>query len=493
MHLHIVGKSLGALLLFLGIGGLGPLGADALTGHPTRGWWVMCAATVVVGTALWLAGRHGRSEDMGLIEGVAVTTLVWLLGSLLAGIGLWLTAPDTPPIDAWFEAMSGLTTTGSTVYGGARAIEDLSPGVLLWRSQLQWIGGIGIVVISLALLPLLIGGGGFKAFRAEVPGLDTDRIAPRIRDTAFILYRFYLGLTLSVFCALVACGVGGFDALCHAMTCVSTGGFSPYDDSIEGLGSAAAEWVLIGGMLLAGCNFGLLLHAAHGRAERLLQSSEFRLYLALIVGGCIALSLLLAAGMPSYDTYHELVRDAVFQVVSIITSTGYATGYDTEPAAWAAWPATAQLILVFLMIGGGCAGSTAGGVKLVRFLVAWRAARRELRRYVEPARVTPVHLGGHRLREPVVLQVGTFIFVYFLSWIIGTLLLSALGSDLTTATTAALSCLSNIGPGLGAVGPAENWAGLTDPAKVVCIALMLLGRLELFGVLLLLRARAWRS
>lgn len=492
MRFHVVARAVGALIACLALVGLLPLLADWVAGFPIWPWLVMLALLCGCGGGLWYWGSR-RDEQMGLREGVAITSLIWIIASFLAGTGIWLATPASTWMEGWFEAMSGFTTTGSSIFGEQVAIADLSPGVHLWRALLQWMGGIGIVVISLALLPLLVAGSGFQLYRAEVPGIDTDRLAPRIRDSARILLRLYLGMTIFVFLGLMACGANAFDAICHAMTTVSTGGFSTYDNSVEGLGSAAAEWILIIGMLLAGFNFGLLLQAVRGKPLRIWRSSEARLYLLLcgVASALVACSLALAepayAGRP-----HDLLRDSFFQVVSLTTTTGFGTGYDILPAAWEAWPAPATVTLLFLMIGGACAGSTAGGIKLVRFLVAWTAARRELRRYVEPTRITPIHLDGHAVKDQVVLQVATFFFIYLLSWLLGTIGLALSGQDLVTAGSAALSCLSNIGPGLGEVGPADHFAGLGASGELICIMLMLLGRLEFFGVLMLLRPRTWQ-
>jgi len=494
MRLPIVAKSLGALLLILALGGLGPLVFDAVAGRAWWPWLVMEVAIVLTGGALFAYGRRADPASMGIPEGVAVTGLTWFVASLLAALGIYLAAGSVSFIESWFEAMSGFTTTGATIFGEDRPIEALSPGIKLWRSQIQWMGGIGIVVISLALLPLLIGGSGFQIYRAEVPGIDTDRLAPRIRDTALILFRLYFLFTFAVFLTLVLCGVSGFHALCHSLTTVATGGFSTFDDSIEGLESTAAEWVIIAGMLLGGINFGLLLHCLRGRPTRLWASPEVRLYLTLILGTAAISALILGFGTEAYVEagWHDLIRDCLFQAASIGSSTGYATGFDTIEHSWTGWPAAAQMLLVLLMIGGGCAGSTAGGVKLVRFLVAWKAMRREFLRFLEPARVVPIHLSGQRLNDAVVLQVGTYLAAYVVLAIAGSFLLALLGSDLASACSAAISCLSNIGPAIGEVGAAENWSHMPPLALVICIMLMLIGRLEIIGVLLLLRIGTWR-
>ncbi|MHC5067654.1 MAG: TrkH family potassium uptake protein, partial [Planctomycetota bacterium] len=307
MRIGIIAKALGALLLLLVAAGALPLIADAWAGQPITPWLVMLAAYTGIGGGLLWIGRRSDPSHMGIREGIAVTALIWLLASFIAGFSIELST-SASLVDGWFESMSGFTTTGSSVFGGDRPIEELTPGVLLWRALMQWMGGIGIVVISLALLPLLVGGSGFQVYRAEVPGIDADRLAPRIRDTARILFGFYLLLTGLVFISLLACGIGGFDAACHALTTVATGGFSTFDNSIEGLNSAAAEWVVIGGMLAAGINFGLLIQALRGRPLRVWQSPETRLYLLLIGGSWLLLTLIVGLGAAadgSSPVYHD--------------------------------------------------------------------------------------------------------------------------------------------------------------------------------------------
>ena len=401
-------------MLLLSLTGCIPLLTDAWYGFPTQPWWIMLGATLGLATGLLLIGRKADPLGMGIREGLAITTLIWIVASLCASIGITLAAPGTHWVAGWFEAMSGFTTTGSTIFGDHIIIDDLSPGVKMWRAVMQWMGGIGIVVISLALLPLLVGGSGFQVYRAEVPGLDTDRLAPRIRDTAKILFRFYIILTFGMGLLLLLCGLSPFDAICHAMTTVATGGFANYGNSVEGLQSVAAEWVIILGMVVAGVNFGLLVQAVLGKPMRL-WSAETKLYLGLIVGCSTAIALNLGFTEPAYDgKTHDLIRDSLFQVSSLITSSGFGSGYDTVSASYGGWPLLSQCLLVFLMLGGGCAGSTAGGIKLIRYLVAVKALRRELLRYIEPARIVPIRLDGHKVNDQMVLQVmGFLLFILF--------------------------------------------------------------------------------
>jgi len=350
--------------------------------HGPRPWLATIALGWAAAAGLRWIGRRADPEDLHLREGLALTALFWFGASLIAAVGIHL---GTPPEVTWsgslFEAVSGLTTTGSSVLGGPVAPESLDPSLLMWRSLLQWLGGIGIVVMALTLLPLFAGGGGFALFRSEVPGIRAERLVPRIADTARILVLFYLALTAAVTAGLLACGVGTFDAVNHAMTTVSTGGFSTRSDSVEGLRSPAAEWVIIAGMYLAALDFGLMLRSLAGRPDGLFASSQWR-WFSLVLIAATALVVLVLAADGRYASLHDLVRDSAFQVASIGSSTGFGTGYDVSGyggASWEAWPAAAAIAILALMAVGGCTGSTAGGFKFARLLVLIATARREVR------------------------------------------------------------------------------------------------------------------
>jgi trk system potassium uptake protein TrkH len=485
------------LVLALSAAGLVPLVVDLAVGASAWPWIIMLLTAVVVGGGLLFAGRRANRSDLRIREGIVITSMIWFLFSAVAAIPLAIATPANFVL-AWFEAVSGLTATGATIFGDADfyTLADLTAGMHLWRSLLQWMGGIGIVVISLALLPLITGSSGFQLYRNEVPGLDAERLQPRIRDTARWLLYLYLGLTALIMLGLLLCGVGLFPAICHAMTCVATAGFSIYDDSAEGLNSHAAEWVLIAGMLLSGMNFSLLLAAVLGKRHLLWRSTEARAY---IIGMSVASALVIAILMSDaemvehYDgSTSDMIRDGIFQVVSILTTTGYATGYDAHHLSWWAWPPAAIALLTLLMPIGGCAGSTSGGIKVVRFLVGWRAALREFRRQVEPARISVVRLDNLSLSNDLILQVGAFFFIFFSAWGLGGLAIALCGNDLMDSFSAAISCLANIGPALGNLGPAGNFRGLGEPSLLIGIFLMILGRLELFGLLIALSWTTWR-
>ncbi len=502
MHRLIVLRAVGGLLALLACGAALPLLTAILYGEAISPWLWTMAAGLGVGFALLLATQRARSEDLGMREGLAITCLTWVAGSALAAIGVWLDVEGLPYLDAWFELISGLTTTGATVFGGWRdadgidhgtAIAALTHATLAWRSLAHFLGGIGIVVMSVALLPLLARGAGFQLYRSEITGIDSGRLAPRVISTARILVGYYVLFTAVAGLALWLVGVSPFDAVCHAMSAISTGGFSTYDDSATGLHNQAAEWILIATMMLGGLNFALVITALRGHPVRLWRSAEVRLYLLLIIVSWAVLVALVGSHHAAYrDRIGDLARDTLFQTVSVITSTGFATGSDVVPGGWESWVPSAQMVLLMLMVGGACAGSTAGGAKLVRVLVLAKLLRREIHHHAEPARISPIALDGYPVGNASVLHVCGFFAAYALSWAAGTFALVLTGLPLAESASGALTCLSNVGPGVGSIGSAHNFGELSPAAKGVCMALMLLGRLEFFGVLMTFTPRNWR-
>ncbi len=503
MNIRVLCKVNGLLLMLLSLSTVVPLWLAIHEEEDIRAWIWTGSVFLCVGGLLYLIGRSSNAQrDLGIREGIATTSIFWTIASLIAALAIWLDVPNTSFMQAWFEGMSGLTTTGSTIFGEhynefgeqvGTPIEKLPASILFWRALLQWFGGIGIVVISIALIPLLMGGSGFQLYRAEIPGLSVDRLAPRLATTARLLLGIYCGFTVCMALALRACGVPFFDAVCHAMTCIATGGYSTFDNSIEGLGSHTAEWIIIGGMFLGALNFALLIQCIRGKPLVLWRNVEARsfFYMVLIAWFIIAFTLKFQSDI--YDgQLHDLMRDSLFQVVSIASCTGYGTGYDTTPEAWWAWPQAAIVVLVICMLIGGCAGSTSGGIKMARILVIFKSVRREMRRYMEPNRVTPITLNNRPINDRIVSQVNAFIFLYFVSLALGTLGFCLLGNNLTVSFSASLSALSNIGPALDSIGPSHNFRGFNDGSLMLSIFMMLLGRLELLTVLMSLHPRNWQ-
>ena len=433
-------------------------------------------ATASLGFAFRRFGE--ASGDLYRREGVLIVVGAWLLATFVGAIPYVASGAIPGAVDAVFESASGFTTTGASIL---ERIEAVARPVLFWRSMTQWLGGIGIVVIFVALLSEL-GPGARFLFTLEVPGPRAEILHDRVRQTAIALFRVYLVLTAAEIVLLLLFGTSLYDAFVHAFSTVSTGGFSPYTDSIAHF-SRPAQLVVLVFMLAAGVNFSLYYALVARRDFALLRDVEARVYLAIaaVASVLVAIDLVPATG----DAAGAAI-DAPFQVVSILTTTGFAT------ADFEAWPDFARAVLVGLMFAGGCAGSTAGGAKIIRVLVGWAAAMREVRLTFSPNSVVAVTTGGRAIPEESVRGVVALLLLWIFGWGAGTVLLAVGDTDIVTAATASLATLSNIGPGLAAVGPTGNFAFFADWQKIVMILLMWLGRLEFFAVVALFQPRFWR-
>lgn len=477
LHLvHVVGILLMALAVALGLTGLLAVGfgdGDA---------WAF-GVSGAVGGGLGFAAYRGTelTRDLSVREGYAVVSLAWLAIGAVGALPFLLTGTVGSPVAALFESVSGFTTTGATVFA---EIESLPRGILFWRSLTQWIGGMGIIVLGVAVLPFL-GVGGMQLFRAEVPGPTPERLQPRIAQTAKLLWYVYAGLTAAEAGLLLLGGLSPFDAVTHAFTTLSTGGFSPRNASIASFDSAYVHYVVIAFMYLAGVSFTLHYAALHRGWRSYLENHEWRFFSVVVAGA--ALLLLAATLAGGYAAPGEAAfRDALFQAVSIATTTGYVTAdYET-------WSLGAQVVLLLLMFGGGMAGSTAGGMKMVRVETLLRHGFTELRKALHPRAVILTRLGRTALREDVLLRILAFVLLYLGLFAAGVAVLAFLGHDLATAVGAAAASIGNIGPGLGEVGAVDNFGGLGGPTHAVLIFLMLAGRLEIFTVLLLFHPELWR-
>ncbi len=474
--LHI----LGLLLLVLAGAQLLPLlwCLTPATAASAPGFATGVAATALLGAVFrWLGDREG---ELYRRDGVLIVVGAWVLASLSGAIPYLVTGAIPDPVDALFESASGFTTTGASILTD---IEALPRPLLFWRSFTQWLGGIGIVVLFVALLSEL-GPGARFLFKLEVPGPKAEILHPRVQETAAALARIYGVLTLLQIAVLLVLGLDLFDAVTHTFSTVSTGGFSPHADSVGHFGSAVQLTIVLF-MLAAGINFSLYHTLLRRRDPRVLRDVELRVYLVLVIAASVvvALDLLFAdrgAGV-------AVAIDALFAVVSVITTTGFAT------ADFATWPGLAQAVLLALMLAGGCAGSTAGGAKIVRVLIAWRAAMREVRLTFNPASVIAVVVGRDVVPESSVRSVVALLVLWMLAWGAGALALSVGDPDIATAASASIATLSNVGPGLGLVGPYGGFAFFAPWQKCVIVGLMWLGRLEFFALLALLQPRFWRA
>ena len=427
---------------------------------------------------LMMRGRQSSVDDLKRVEGLAIVAGAWLLLSWSAAIP-YLGA-GMGPIDAMFESMSGLTTTGATVM---RDFSEYGRGLFFWRSMAQWFGGMGVIALFVAVLPKL-GIGGRQLFFAEAPAPTDEKLTPRIRKTAAALWSVYAGLTAAQCVALIAAGMPVYDAACHAMTTLSAGGFSPNGLSIAGYANPAVEWIIIVFMFAAGANFALHYRTLLGQGFALPKDEEFRAYTGIIVVATLLCVVFLRPEIP--DTM-ERIRHSLFQTLSIITTTGYAS------TDFQLWNDQSKMVLLLLMFIGGCAGSAAGGPKVVRQLLIARFTLLELRRTLHPRGVLPVKLGGRVVSDDVMRGVIVFFLFYLLVFAVCTLVVAAFGADLVTALTASIACLGNIGPGFNAVGPMANFADLHPVSKVVLTAAMWIGRLEVLTVLALLQLEVWRG
>ena len=437
------------------------------------------AITLGVGAAAYLPVRKTNLE-VSRRDGYVIVTGAWILFSLFGTLPFLLTGSIPSFTDAFFETISGFTTTGASILNN---IEELSHAVLFWRSLIQWLGGMGIILLTLILLPFL-GIGGMQLFSAEVPSPTPDKLHPHVKDTAKRLWFIYLIFTFSETMLLWAGDMGLYDAVCHSLTTMATGGYSTKQASIAFWSSPYIHYVITVFMFLAGTNFTLAYFAMHGQFRKIWKNEEFRWYLGFVGG----FTLLIAVGL--YFTSGRAVepsfRDALFQVVSILTTTGYATA---DYLQWAPW----LIVLIFtLMFFGGSAGSTGGGPKIMRVVVMLKNSTQELKRMIHPNALIPVRLNRTAVEEQVVTSVLAFMAFYGIIAVVAMVALSMLGNDLNTSIGAVAATLGNIGPGIGNVGPALYYSEIQMAGKLFLSFLMLVGRLELFTVLVLFSPLFWR-
>ncbi len=465
------------LLVIVGAFFAVPLLVALLLGEPMGPFLVSGVAAIGVGLGV---ARVTRTVDRRLRprDGFVIVGAAWLVTSSVGALP-YLAGGALGPVDALFESVSGFTTTGSTVVNDTASLDR---SLLLWRALTQWIGGMGIILFTIAILPLL-GIGGMRLFRAEVPGPVADKVRPRLVETARILWAIYLGLSAAEVVALSLCGMSLFDAVCHTFTTVATGGFSTRNGSVGEFDSAAIEWVVTAFMLFAGMNFVLHFRVFTGRVREVLRDVELRYFAAVVVVATVIVTL---TRWGPGSAFGADLRSAAFHVVSIVTTTGFVAD-DFE-----LWPALAQLVLLALMVLGGMSGSTGGGVKSLRIVLAVRSLRATVHRLLHPHAVVPVKYGGAVVAEGLLAEVWGFLLAYAAAAAVGSAVVAAHGYDILTATSAALTALGNVGPGIGEVGAYDNFAHLPALVKLTLSGLMLLGRLEIFTLLVLFSRRFWQ-
>jgi trk system potassium uptake protein TrkH len=478
VNLRLTLNVLGWLLVFLGAVLLFPVLFSIGFGDGQILNFVSCAI-VTAGAGYALTRVFKSKRQMTLREGFGIVTFGWVAFAIFGALPYLFAGTLTNPIDAFFESMSGFSTTGSTV------IADLDPvpeSILVWRSLTQWLGGMGIIVLSLAILPVL-GVGGMQLFEAEVPGPTADRLRPRIQDTAKLLWGVYFAITAAEIVMLMLGGMSFYEAVCHGFTTMATGGFSTQNASIAAWDSSYIHLVITFFMFCAGVNFSLHFHAMRGRPGKFLKSEEFRFYLGIT--GVAALVVFLF-NLARYDSVLINARDSAFQVVSLMTTTGYGS------ADYELWHVLPQYILITLMFVGGCAGSTGGGMKVVRVLLLLKHSVLQVTRLIHPRQVRVLKLDQKPVGNDVIQSILGFFALYIGLFLFASLLMSAMGLDLVTSGASVIACLSNIGPGLGDVGPTDNFAGLPAMGKILLSLCMLFGRLELFTVLVVFVPAFWR-
>ncbi len=444
---------------------------------------IAAGINVVIGLAIAGATRRYKRE-LKARDGFLLVTLTWVLMSLSAAVPLMIALPGISFTDAYFEAVSGLTTTGSTVITG---LDNLPPSINLWRHALHWFGGIGIIVLAVAVLPLL-GVGGMALYRAETPGpVKDEKLTPRITETAKALWLTYIGITAIGVVALRSAGMNWFDALCHAFSAMGLGGFSTRDASIGAFDSVAIEVVLIVLMLVATLNFSRHFMALRGRTLAPYRNDSEAKVIFLLVGGSVLAIAALLAAHGTYPTFIEALRHSAFNVVSVASTTGFVS------QDFGLWPIFAPVWMIFLSCIICSTGSTGGGIKMFRTLLLARQAQREMKLLVHPSAVIPIRIGGHIVQDRIAYSVLAFIFLYFQTIAVLTFAMLLTGMDLVTAFTSVVASVNNLGPGIGQTGPAGNYQGLTDLQTWICTVAMLLGRLEIFSVLILFTVAFWRK
>ena len=480
MNLRAVIHVIADLLIVEGLTMLVPAGFSLFYGDGDI-QAILTAAMITLATGGILARITRNPEELKLREGFAVVVFGWCALTIFGALPFVLGGAIPSFTDAFFETMSGFTTTGATILTD---IEAMPHGLLFWRSMTHWLGGMGIVVLSLAILPLL-GVGGMQLFKAEVPGPTKDRLSPRIAETAKILWGVYVLLSAVETALLMFGGMSLFDALCHTFGTMATGGFSTKNASVAHYDSVYIEMVILLFMFLAGTNFSLHYRFLRGKKEVYRLDREFRFYLLFTLATILAVTAILLLSKPA--SIGGALRSAAFQVVSVMTTTGFITD-DFE-----LWVPSGQFIMILLMFIGGCAGSTGGSVKVVRIMLVLKHSLGEITKLLHPNAYIPVRLGGRVVAPEIVTNILAFFIIYVITFVTGTILMALLGVDLVTAFSSVAATLGNIGPGLGLVGPVDHYGHLPVMGKWLLSFLMLLGRLELYTVMILLVPDFWKK
>lgn len=478
MDLRPVFFVIGVLLSIMAASMALPMLADLYFGHSDWKVFFLCIIITAFFGGSLILGNSGHTFKINTRQAFMMISLSWLALALVASLPFKLSSLDMNFTDAFFEAMSGITTTGSTVITG---LDSAPPGILLWRAILQWLGGIGIIIMAMAVLPFL-NVGGMQIFRTELS--ENEKVLPRTAQLSSSIGLIYLVLTLACVVAYMMSGLQTFDAVAHALTTISTGGFSTYDSSFRHLEGVSTELVAIIFMLLGGIPFVLYLKAVHGDIKPIFKDTQVQWFLSII--GCSIIATVLYLSLQQNMNFGDAIIRSTFNIVSLITGTGFVNG------DYNAWGGFVVSLFFFLMVIGGCAGSTSCGIKIFRFQVFYAIAKVQVKKLIHPNGVFIANYNGKPLPNDVPMSVMSFLFLYALSFAAVAVALSFVGLDFLTAMSGAATSISNVGPGLGdIIGPTGSFIALPDSAKWILSASMLLGRLEIFTVLVMLSPSFW--
>ena len=484
-NIRIVFRTMGALLLIEAFFMAMAMGVSLWYKEADSGIFLISTIiTLLAGVVGLLVGRHAQSR-MGEREGYVIVAMVWVVFSAFGLLPYYLSGQVTSLTDAWFETMSGFTTTGATIIPD---LDVISHGLLFWRSLTQWIGGMGIIVLSIAILPIF-GLNGMQLYAAEVSGLTYEKVSPRIADTAKMMWSTYLILTISEVVALWLCGMDVFDAVCHSFSTIATGGFSTKNTSLAFYDSAAIHYVVTIYMFVSGINFVLLIYLIRGKARNFIKDEELRWYTVAVLIFTVMLTLGLYIARPGWSgAYMERAfRDSLFTVISSMTSTGFTI------SDYMYWPVVAWVVIFFLMLTGACAGSTAGGIKWVRLSIILKNGLAEFQRRIHPNAIIPVKLNDKPVPQQTINNIMAFLNFYVFIILITVVIFCACGVDFDEAIGSAVSAMGNVGISIGQFGPAGTYANFPVVGKWVMSFVMLVGRLEIFTVLLLFTRALWRK
>lgn len=482
MNLRLITRLIATLIIYLGLSMSAPLVVSLIYSDGSeKALFLSMAITCTLGLIMFVLAGKPSDTYLSHRDGAAIVTLGWLVAGAVATMPYLFSGTITNLTDAYFESMSGFTTTGASIITD---IEKLPMGILLWRSETQWLGGMGIIVLSIAILPFL-GVGGMQLYKAETPSPVIDKLTPRISDTAGVLWKIYIVFTAFQIGLLFIGGMPLFDSICHAFTTMPTGGFSTKNTSIAHYQSTYFDFIIVLFMMIAGTSFSLHYRLLKGQFSTVMKDQELRVFWAI----AFIFTLLVASDVYGnvYESFSDAFRYATFQVVSIMTTTGFVT------ADYERWPVFSQQILLMCMFLGSMAGSTGGAIKTMRFVLILKHSYLEIFRIIHPHATTIVKLGDIPVPQSILRSIWGFFGLYMALYAVATLLMSLLGLDMISSISSVATCIGNVGPGLGSVGPTDNFYNVPLMGKWTLIFCMLLGRLEIFTIIVLFMPGYWKK